>query len=337
MAIQSSIPGLTTGTRLPMSAGDAGALDAIRDPAANALRARASSDPKSVIKAAAKQFEALFMQQLMKSMRESTLATGMLDNAGTQMGTELLDTQFANQMTGLPGGLGDVIARQLERQMSGIAAASPGQGAATAVIPAASAAGAPARSDALAAVRPSQEAFLRRHQTSANAAEAQTGIPAAFMVAQAAHESGWGRHEIRNADGSTSFNLFGIKAGSGWKGKTAQVTTTEVIDGQPRKGVAKFRAYASYEESFRDYAQLMKDNPRYANVVTAASSVQGGAQGGAQASAQVFAQALQRAGYATDPAYADKLTRVINTTLRLQRAAVLTTAPAVSATVQNLA
>ena len=360
-----------TSTRLlmrtqPSTATDAGTLDAIRDPAANALRARASSDPKSVIKAAAKQFEALFMQQLMKSMRESTLATGMLDNAGTQMGTEMLDTQFANQMTGLPGGLGDVIARQLERQMSGIAAGTSGQGAGgwdlkgrsangqgangrgangqsangqsatppalpiVSVAGAAGAAGAPARSGGAASVKPNQEAFLLRHQTAAGAAEAETGIPATFMVAQAAHESGWGRHEIRNADGTTSFNLFGIKAGANWQGPTAQVTTTEVVDGQPRKVVAKFRAYASYEASFRDYANLMKNNPRYAGVVTASS-------GGGQASAQGFAQGLQRAGYATDPAYADKLTRVINTTLRLQRAAVFTTAPVLPAPLQNLA
>ena len=111
--------------------------------------------------------------------------------------------------------------------------------------------------------------------------------------------------------------------------------------------IGKSAMYASYEESFRDYAQLMKDNPRYANVVTAASSVQGGAQGGAQgsaqASAQVFAQGLQRAGYATDPADADKLTRVITPPLRLQRAAVFSiaptapTAPTVPAILQNLA
>ena len=300
-------------SRLPMSATDAGASDALRDPTASALRARAAADPKSTIKAAAKQFEALFMQQLMKSMRESTMASGMLDNAGTQMGTEMLDTQFANQISGLPGGLGDVIARQIERQMSGIMP-TPGPATAAAAVPVASAAGAPARSGAGASARPSQEEFLRMHQSSASAAEAQTGIPATFMVAQAAHESGWGKHEIRNADGSSSFNLFGIKAGSSWKGKVAQVATTEVLNGQPHKVIAKFRAYASYEESFKDYAQLMKDNPRYANVVSASNSAQG------------FAQGLQRAGYATDPAYADKLTRVINTTLRMQRATLATPA-----------
>jgi len=286
-----------TVSRLPT--GDAGTL---RDPTGSALRAQAASDPKAAIRAAAKQFEAIFMQQLMKSMRESSLASGMLENSGTQMGTEMLDAQFADKMSGLPGGLSDMIARQLERQTTG------GTGAAAALAPA-GAANAPAASGN-AKGTPTQEEFLRMHQTSARAAETQTGIPATFMVAQAAHESGWGKREILNADGSSSHNLFGIKAGPGWTGKVAQVTTTEVIDGQPRKVVAKFRAYASYDESFRDYAQLMKDSPRYAAVVAAGNNAQG------------YAQGLQRAGYATDPAYADKLTRVINTTLRMQRATV---------------
>ena len=267
------------------------------------FQARAGADTKTAIHQASKQFEALFMQQLMKSMRESTLATGMLDNAGTQMGTEMLDTQFANQMTGMPGGLSELIAHQLERQI-GSAPAS----ATTAAVPAASAAGAPAVGDGLVKGSERQAEFLRRHQEAAKAAEAQTGIPATFMVAQAAHESGWGRHEIRHRDGSASFNVFGIKAGANWTGPVAQVTTTEIVDGQARKVSAKFRAYGCYEEAFCDYAQLMKDNPRYAKVVSAGTSADG------------FAHGLQRAGYATDPAYAEKLSRVINTTLRLQRA-----------------
>lgn len=305
--------------RLPTSAGDTGGADALRDPTASALRARAAADPKAAIKAAAQQFEALFMQQLMKSMREASTSSGMLDNAGTQMGTDMLDTQYANKMTGLRGGLSDVIARQLERQMNGLvtgqalpttgeagsANAADAANAATAV---GAAAGAPGHGGAVKPQKLSHDDFLRVHQQSARAAEEQTGIPATFMVAQAAHESGWGKHEIRNTDGTSSFNLFGIKAGSSWKGKTAQVTTTEFVNGQPQKVVAKFRAYASYEESFRDYARLMKNNPRYANVVSAGSNAEG------------FAKGLQRAGYATDPAYAEKLTRVINTSLRLQRA-----------------
>ena len=149
--------------------------------------------------------------------------------------------------------------------------------------------------------------FVRRHRAAAEAASAETGIPANFILAQAALETGWGRKEIRPADGSNSFNLFGIKAGSNWQGATARVTTTEVIDGQPQKVKADFRAYGSYEEAFKDWARLLKDSPRYAKVVE---------RGG---DARQFAQGLQRAGYATDPAYADKLGRVINTTLRLQR------------------
>ncbi|MDP3822592.1 MAG: flagellar assembly peptidoglycan hydrolase FlgJ [Burkholderiales bacterium] len=290
--------------RVPSSSIEAsGSLDALRDPAGNALKARAASDPKAAIKMAAKQFEALFMQQLMKSMREATVSSGMLDNAGTQMGTEMLDTQFANQMTGLKGGLSDVIMRQLERQMNGAPAPAL-------AVPAAGAAGAPARSEPASGDKLSstQSDFVRVHTQAAKAAEAETGIPATFMVAQAAHESGWGKQQIRNADGSSAFNLFGIKAGASWKGATTSITTTEVIDGQARKVVAKFRAYPNAEASFKDYAQLMKDNPRYAGVLAAGNNADG------------FAQGLQRAGYATDPAYADKLTRVINTTLRLQRA-----------------
>ena len=284
---------------------DAASLDALRDPAANALKARAAGDPKAVIKAAAKQFEALFMQQLMKSMREATMSSGLMDNGGTQLGTELLDAQYANQMTGLPGGLSDMIARQLERQMTGSNAAGIG----AAIAAPSSAAGAPSASAGAAAnPTPTQAEFIGKHGDAARAAQAQTGIPAAFMVAQAAHESGWGKREIRNADGSASFNLFGIKAGANWKGATTTITTTEVVDGEARKVQAKFRAYGSYEESFRDYAQLMKDNPRYAQVMNSTT-------------ADGFAKGLQRAGYATDPAYADKLTRVINTTLRVQRAA----------------
>ena len=261
-----------------------------------ALKFSAGKDPKAAVKEAAKQFEALFMQQLMKSMRDASMSSGMLDNEGSKLGTEMLDTQFATKMTGLPGGLADIIAKQLERQMSGAQPAIP-DAAAVSAAPLNGRKGTPGQAE-----------FVGRHSDAARAAEAETGIPAAFMIAQAAHESGWGRREIRNADGSPSNNLFGIKAGPSWKGAVAEVTTTEYIDGQPRKVTAKFRAYASAAESFADYARLMKTSPRYTGVLANATSAEG------------FAQGLQKAGYATDPAYADKLARTINTTLRLQRA-----------------
>jgi flagellar protein FlgJ len=265
-------------------AGDARAIDA--------LRASAARDPKAAIKEAAKQFEALFMQQLMKSMREATMSSGLADNEGTKLGTEMLDSQLALKMTGLPGGLADAIARQLERQTTGAPAVLPG---------ASSAAAAPLK------LSSTQSAFVHRHHAAAQRAEALTGIPATFLVAQAAHETGWGRQEIRHADGTSANNLFGIKAGAGWRGAVAEVTTTEFEAGVARKVTARFRAYASAQESFADYARLMKTG-RYADVLARAHTAEG------------FAGALQKAGYATDPAYADKLTRIINATLRVQRA-----------------
>jgi peptidoglycan hydrolase FlgJ len=268
------------------------------------LKTSAAKDPKAAVREAAKQFESMFMQQLLKTMRESSQSTGMLDNEATKLGSEMLDTQWAGKLSGQPGGLSDVIARQLERQMG----MSPGP------IPKNESANRtpinPFKPNA--EVRLPQQAaagFVQQHEGAAAQAEQATGIPASFMIAQAAHETGWGRKEIRHADGAPAHNLFGIKAGSSWKGATADVMTTEYVDGQARKVVQKFRAYSSYAESFADYAQLMKNNPRYEQVLAS------------RGDAHRFAHGLQRAGYATDPAYADKLSKVINTTLRLQRGA----------------
>jgi peptidoglycan hydrolase FlgJ len=232
----------------------------------------------------------------MKSMRQATMSSGMLDNEGTKLGTEMMDTEFAGKMSGLKGGLADAIERQLARQMglaSDAAKAKPQINRVSQTTP-------------LRAPASASE-FVATHTEAAKTAEAKTGIPATFMVAQAAHETGWGKKAIRMADGSNSFNLFGIKAGADWKGPVAQATTTEYVNGQPKKMVQAFRAYSSHDESFADYARLMKTSPRYRDVVARADG------------AKQFAQGLQRAGYATDPAYADKLGRVINTTLRLQR------------------
>lgn len=273
------------------------------------LRSAAARDPRGAIKEAAKQFEALFMQELMKSMRQasSSLSTGMLDNSGTRMAHDMMDQQMATQLTGMPGGLAAAIARQLERQMGGGKPQFTPPPSQKLSMPQQASPQELARAAAAAGTGTRQADFVDRHMDAARAAEEITGIPASFMVAQAAHESGWGRREIRHADGSNSFNVFGIKAGSGWQGKTARVLTTEYVNGKPRKVMASFRAYDSYEEAFKDYASLMKNSPRYTQVVAQAGTAAG------------FARGLQRAGYATDPAYADKLTRVINTTLRLQR------------------
>ena len=280
------------------------------------LKMQAGSQTPESIKETAKQFESLFMRELLKSMREATMKSGMLDNAGTDLGTDLLDQQFAVAMSGQPGGLSDLIAQQLTRQMG---ASAPAAGATTTPMASPAANTSVGKSTvAMAATSPtsgkliktpteSQANFVRQHSKVAGDIERSTGIPAGFMLGQAGHETGWGKREIKNADGSNSFNLFGIKAGGSWKGKVAEITTTEYVGGVAKKQVAKFRAYDSYADAFKDYARLMSESPRYSKVMLSSNSP------------QAFASGLQRAGYATDPEYASKLSRAINTTLQLRR------------------
>ncbi|MBL8338219.1 MAG: flagellar assembly peptidoglycan hydrolase FlgJ [Rhodoferax sp.] len=271
----------------------------------NTLKLQAGQSSPAAIKEAAKQFESLFMRELIKSMREATMKSGMLDSAGEGLSTDLLDQQLAVHMSGMPGGLSDMIARQLSQQTGGAGAAAPATGTAPR-----DTVQQPAALPPTGSLKPgsSQAAFVQRHSAAAAQVERESGLPSGYMLGQAGHETGWGRSEIRMKGGAPSHNLFGIKAGPGWNGKVAEVTTTEYINGTPRKVVAKFRAYDSYEASFRDYAKLITESPRYAQ-----ASQQ-------TASAQAYAQGLQQAGYATDPAYAAKLSRAINMTLQLQRA-----------------
>ena len=284
----------------------------------NKLKLQAGQDTPAAIKEAAKQFESLFMRELMKSMREATMKSGMLESSGGDLGTDLLDQQFAVQMSGQPGGLSELIAAQLSRQMAG---GDPGAVDATKKTGAlsfgplrkASALAAYVANSAAPRSTPtlSQSQFVQNHTAAAIQVERSSGIPASYMVGQAGHETGWGRHEIKMKGGAPSYNLFGIKAGAGWTGKVAEVSTTEFVHGVAKKTMAKFRAYDSYEASFQDYARLITQSPRYAQ-----ASQQIG-------SAHAFASGLQKAGYATDPQYAAKLSRAIDTTQRLQRAQVV--------------
>ena len=268
----------------------------------DALKLQAGQNSASAIKDAAKQFESLFMRELIKSMREATMKSGLLDSPGGDLSADLLDQQLSVHMSGMPGGLSEQIARQLSQRISGESIPAP--------FAEPGAAATPTPSEVLGTLRPSgsQSAFVQRHADAAARVEQTSGIPAAFMLGQAGHETGWGRSEITMADGSPSFNLFGIKATGGWNGKVAEITTTEYVNGAAQKVVAKFRAYDSYEDSLRDYARLITQSPRYAQVSQQTDSV------------QAWANGLQRAGYATDPDYASKLSRAINTTLQLQRA-----------------
>lgn len=289
------------------------------DPSAlNALRyGVAKGGDRQSVKEAARQFEALFMRELLKSMREATQKSGLMDNDGSALGSDLLDQQFAVQMTGMPGGLSEAIERQLSRQMNpeGAPTEAPvfkplNRSAVRAVQREAAGidvAGVPSTVSRVGAASTRQSGFVAQHGEAAAQVASESGIPASFMLGQAGHETGWGRSEIRMKDGSPAFNLFGIKAGANWKGKVAEITTTEYVDGVPRKTVAKFRAYDSYADSFRDYARLISQSPRYGKVMDQLDSAHG------------FASSLQKAGYATDPQYAHKLGRAINTALSLQR------------------
>lgn len=302
---------MSYGSQIP-SASQALAADAR---SLSTLKLEAGKNTPAAIKEAAKQFESLFMRELIKSMREATMKSGMMDSPGGDLGTDLLDQQFAVQMSGRPGGLSDLIAAQLSRQMGGDeagadAAFKKSAANTTSALSRASSLAAYGAQAATTAPRAttSQSNFVDRHSAAAAAAEKSSGIPSGYMLGQAGHETGWGKFEIKKAGGAPSFNLFGIKAGAGWTGKVAEITTTEYVDGVAKKTVAKFRAYDSYEDSFKDYARLITTAPRYAQASQQLDSP------------QAFASGLQKAGYATDPNYAAKLSRAIDTTLRLQRA-----------------
>lgn len=288
------------------------------------LKMEAGKSTPASIKETAKQFESLFMRELIKSMREATAKSGLLDSPGADLGTDLLDQQYAVQMSGQPGGLSDLIAQQLTRQMGANVPRNsdtakptmPGATEPTAGLNLKASTGLSLKaSTELQRVAPkaprgpteSQANFVRQHSDVAAKVEKATGIPASFMLGQAGHETGWGQHQIKMKGGAPSFNLFGIKAGAGWTGKVAEITTTEYVDGAPQKRIAKFRAYDSYEDSFKDYSRLITESPRYAKARLQT------------ASPHAFASGLQKAGYATDPDYAAKLSRAINTTLQLRR------------------
>ncbi len=302
----------------------------------DAMRAAANASPQQGVKAAAKQFDAVFTQMMLKSMRDATPSDGPLDsNDGAQF-QSMMDQQLAQQMSNKGIGVANAMIKQLMRSMGGdssgagggaggIAGAMQGlsgsggsgnegnmamlsalgraYGNASANGALGKGAGWDANSALTPAVRSSGDdkvdAFVNKLANAAQQASASTGIPARFIVGQAALESGWGKREIMKADGSTSHNVFGIKAGKDWTGKTVSTMTTEYVDGTPHRVVEKFRAYDSYEDAMSDYANVLKSNPRYASVINGSRS------------AESFAQGMQRAGYATDPHYAKKLMSIM--------------------------
>lgn len=285
------------------------------------LKRQAKGGDPVAAKEVARQFESLFMQMVLKSMRDAVPRDGLFDNQASKLYESLHDQQLSLQ---LGGGRGLGLAAMIERQLAPpdtrqsvplgplplrreplplpLDPSSPKALRGLSLPPATAAGSGGAASRTIPAADQSagemQRYFVERLMPAAIEAERQTGVPAHFMVAQAALETGWGRAEPLAKDGSTSFNIFGIKAGQGWQGPTVEASTTEVIAGLAQTRVERFRAYGSYDEAFRDYAKLLSGNPRYAGVIGTREP-------------QQFARNLQAAGYATDPQYASKLERII--------------------------
>ena len=282
------------------------------------LRQSAKAKDPAALKEAATQFEAMFINMMMKSMRDATPQDGIMDSQQSKMYTSMLDQQTSQNLAKRGTGLADVLIRQLSSSGQALAAEgaeapSPRSSSIAQALAAFrqqqgaiadGATGGKTRSDkATATQAPHVRAFQEKLGVHAEEASRTTGIPAKFMLGQAALETGWGKREIIGRDGSSSHNLFGIKATGDWKGKVTEAVTTEYVNGKAQRKVEKFRAYDSYADSFKDYAQLITGNKRYEKVLAAAGD------------ASAFAQGLQKAGYATDPNYAAKLTKIIKGSL----------------------
>ena len=280
--------------------------------ALSALKQDAIHDPKGSLKQVALQMEGLFVQMMLKSMRAALPKDDLFNSEATQLYTTMYDQQISQQLSQKGLGLADMMVKQLS-----VSSAEPDESAGNVPL---------LLENEVLQVWPLQKLdqlvqkamprfvspesgamatdngmFMARLSIPALVASQKSGIPHQLIVAQAALESGWGVREIPAAAGKSSYNLFGVKSGSNWAGPVSDIITTEYEQGIARKIKASFRVYGSYTEAVNDYVRLLTENPRYAQVLTARDPEQA-------------AHALQQAGYATDPQYADKLTRVINST-----------------------
>lgn len=253
----------------------------------NALRAKAAGNggDEETLRAVARQFEALLMQQVLKSARASGFGDDLAGGPGADTYKDLFDQQMAQQMSAGRGlGIADVLVRQL-RGSAPTTLATMETPVTLAAVPLRAAANPPLPTDG------DPDQFIRAVWPQAEAAAKALGLPTEAVVGHAALETGWGRHR----PAGDSHNYFGIKADAGWKGARAASETTEVRGGVAGREQAEFRRYASPAEGFADYVRFLRGNPRYGAAL---------AHGG---DATHFAQGLQKAGYATDPDYARKL------------------------------
>ncbi|MBV8656695.1 MAG: flagellar assembly peptidoglycan hydrolase FlgJ [Burkholderiales bacterium] len=269
---------------------------AIDAQAVGKLRGQLAKDPKAAATQVAKQFEKMFLDMVMKSMRDASPKFDELDSNTVGTFRSMYDEQLSQTLTSGKGlGLADVIAAQIARQNDPSSLSRPLNKPQTYDF-SGKAAAAPQAANEAAGGSEQAAAFVASVGNAATSAAQQLGVSPHLVLAHAALESGWGRKPITDSKGRNSHNLFGVKAGSDWTGDTADVVTTEFVGGVAQKRVETFRAYGSYAEAFADYAKLI--GKRFSGATQTGSD------------AQVFAGRLQQGGYATDPEYAAKLTKV---------------------------
>ena len=270
-----------------------------------ALRRDAVADTPDALLTVARQFEALFLQQLLAQMRQASPVAegeGLLGSERMDGYQSMHDQQLALSLAQGGGiGLAESILRQLgdttTAQVSSRTPALTGRRAADV-------AGPPSRTAALSApaaaagFAETPEEFVAAVRPHAQRAAARLGVPADALIAQAALETGWGRFPITREDGRDSFNLFGIKATPQWRGDTVRRATLEFVDGVPERRREAFRAYPDLARGFADYADVVADSPRYREALEADD-------------AAGYLRGLQAGGYATDPHYADKILAIL--------------------------
>lgn len=271
----------------------------------SALKLDARKESPEALRAAAKQFEALFLQMMLKSMREASEGDPLFDGDHSDLYRDMYDKQLSLEMSERGVGLADQLVRQLQQQageqvapMQLVSPVRPTLPSAPNVATAADSVRVPAvDADKISA---SPKDFVAQLMPLAEKAAARIGVAPEALLAQAALETGWGKSVIRRHDGGSSHNLFNIKADGRWDGERVGKNTLEYRNGVAAKEQAQFRAYGSFAESFDDYVNFLQANPRYDEALRQTDNP------------KAFARALQDAGYATDPAYASKIEQILD-------------------------
>ncbi len=258
------------------------------------MRLNAKQDPNASLKEVARQFESIFINMVMKSMRDASFGNPLFDSHQSEMYQEMFDKQIALDMSKGKGlGLADALVIQMRQYVpenkNNIDAVNSVQ------LPVKD----PFILQRESTVFSSSTQFINTIQPYAETAAEELGVDANVLIAQAALETGWGKAIGKLPDGNSSYNLFNIKAQRGYDGEQYVKQTIEIDNGVAKTEVAAFRSYSSYQESFNDYVDFIKNNPRYKDALDVSSDP------------FKYIDSIQRAGYATDPHYAEKIKNVM--------------------------